>query len=149
MFDFINPCCSIPNVEFLDSVGAERRKQILNSGCIRPKHKRISKETKAVCEEIQKEYKAWSKTNSKSLNVPPKWLKDFENKMHEKQRKSTANGKKPDNTKNGSIVVKESKEKKPKKDCKKKDKVVNPITGICITIGKATYKKLVKEGLID
>lgn len=135
MFDFINPCCSIPNVEFLDSVGAERRKQILNSGCIRPKHKRISKETKAVCEEIQKEYKAWSKTNSKSLNVPPKWLKDFENKMHEKQRKSTANGKKP--------------EKKPKKDCKKKDKVVNPITGICITIGKATYKKLVKEGLID
>lgn len=89
MLDFTDPYLSIANSEFLDAVGAKRRQEILNSGCFRAKYQRIPQKTKAVCKKIQDEYKAFGKTKHKSLNVPPKWLKSFENKMRAKQKKTT------------------------------------------------------------
>jgi len=85
MFTFTANYLTIEDVEFLDSVGAERRKQILNSGCFHPKYQRISKGTKVVCKNVQDEYKAWKKKKlSPGLNVPPKWLNSFERQLMEK-----------------------------------------------------------------
>lgn len=76
-------------------------------------------------------------------------IKEFKAKVEKellKQNKARSNEKNKNNTKNKKDT--KSVKKEPKKDCPK-GTVVNPITGICITIGKATYKKLVKEGIIE
>lgn len=92
MFDFTSPYLSVADTEFLNAVGPKRRQEILNSGCFRAKYQRISKETQAVCKKIQDEYKS---TERKSLNVEPKWVENFEEKMREKQKKTAAVNNKP------------------------------------------------------
>lgn len=126
MLDFTNPYLSIADSEFLDAVGAKRRQEILNSGCFRAKYQRIPQKTKAVCKKIQDEYKAFSITKHKSLNVEPKWVENFEEKMREKQKKTTPAkpaAKKP--------TAKKPVAKKPA-GCKRPNQVRNPATGRCI-----------------
>jgi len=89
--------------------------------------------------------------NDKKIKVSTNLKNFFKTKMNEhyhddifefvvdKVEKKNKNKK---DTKDTKLVKKE-----PKKECPK-GKVVNPITGMYITIGKATYKKLVKEGII-
>ena len=95
MFDFTSPYLSVADTEFLNAVGPKRRHEILNSGCFRAKYQRISKKTQAVCKKIQDEYKSFLKTERKSLNVEPKWVENFEEKMREKQNKTAAVNNKP------------------------------------------------------
>jgi hypothetical protein len=89
MFNFTENYLSIEATEFLDSVGEERRKQILK--CFRPKHQRITKEIKVVCICIQDEYKAWKKKKlTPGLSVPPKWFNSFESQLRVIMCKTTA-----------------------------------------------------------
>lgn len=89
MFSFTEEYLTISDIEFLDSIGDTKRKEILNSGCFRPKYQRVSDKTKTVCKKFQDEYKAWWKKarHGPGLARAPKWQESFVKKMIEKQNK--------------------------------------------------------------